>query len=216
MPIVQAKVAVAVSGVLKGEENLTVTQVRVFERTYPGEKKILGAKKKGSHRSHTLGWDLYLRKWENQYIGESIGDIAKDLGCNPTILEVEDAYASQIDEKARAMVLYWGEGTSNVQAGINYRNLKRKYTVSHDEKQKRLSSGKKLTKKQKASHSDIKREFSEATLEFPTTKEIPLKQLPKKKRKSLLEDLRDERRELITTGWDTDDEDISSDTETRL
>lgn len=134
VPAVQAKVAVAVSGVLKGEENLTITQVRVFERTYPGEKSILGTKRKGFHRSHTLGWDLYLGSWEKEYVGFTIGDMAKDLGCKPTMLDVEDAFASNIDKKAREMVLYWGKGTSNVQSGSEYRVAKRKYEESHEKK----------------------------------------------------------------------------------
>lgn len=197
--IVQRKTAVAVTGSIPKQDKMVIDGVRVFDRTYPGEKSILGKKGKGKHRNHTLGWDLYKTAWEKRYEGKTIGDMANDLGCGNTQAEVEEAYANQIDATARSMTLYYGDGHSNMSGGQKYKQAKKEYRKSHDYKH----SKKKLTKKEEKEHLNKKRKFAESALDMPTQKEIGLKSKSYKKLKTGLEG---ERSSLIQEAYDTDDE----------
>ncbi len=208
---VQAKVSVAITGTITDVKDLTITRVRVFERTYPGPKSILGTEGKGSHRSHMLGWDVHVGDWEKRYVGQTIDQMAKHLGCGSTMLEVEDAFASKIDAEAQKTPMYWSQGTSNMKAGANYRAAKDKYVDSSDNKRINI-----LDKKQKKDHAALKRAYAGSALEYPTKTEVDLTELPQNERKKLLDDLRTKRKKMIKFNYDTDSADIDSGNETRL
>ncbi len=178
-----------------------IDQVTVTGREYAAPSQIMGHKSPGDHRSHVLSWDLEKMKWEQEFLGRTVGDLMDSLSMGKTssLQEVQDTYAAVIDQEAQQMPLFYGSGTENMAGGAEYRHKKQQYEMSRGLRDDDDSDF------DEDEHAVYRQEFLDASLDFPSDKLLG----GKKKAKKFKEQQTTKAMGLIEEVYDTEFEDES-------